>query len=77
MLLILNTEKKVSLISVVPETQSTWSSEENLQPEASVFVLADVVLQVGLRQQGAPGNLLRQTHKQAACEEAHTHELCK
>lgn len=36
-------------------------------PEASLSVLADVVLQVGLRQHGAPGNLLRQTHKQTTC----------
>lgn len=48
---------------------------ENLQPEASFFVLADVVLQVGFCQHGAPGNLLRQTHKQATCDKAHTHSM--
>lgn len=38
-----------------------------LPPEASLLVLADVELQVGLRQHGAARNLLRQPDKQTAC----------
>lgn len=45
---------------------------KSASPEAVLFVLADVVLQLGLRQHGAPGNLLRQAHEQTTWDPENT-----